>query len=384
MRRVLEIYFILLLVINVEAFSQEEDKKFSLNGYVSTMESVIFDSLSGPFIIDNLVHNRLNLKAYINNNISFATELRNRLFIGDMVRSGPLYAEMTGSDQGWADMSWNIINEQSFFLNTAVDRIWIDFNYDKFQARVGRQRINWGQTLVWNPNDIFNTYSFFEFDYVERPGSDAVRLQYYPDFSSAIELAVKADYDNRITAATLYRFNRWGYDIQVLSGYYNSEDFVAGAGWSGAFGSVSFRGEMSWFQPVENFADASGTGIFTVGTDKVFRNNSMLQLQVMFCNDPVDYSPSLLFYSGSLSTKELAFSKFTPFALYSYPVTPLLNLSISGMWFPDLEGYFAGSSLDFSMAENVDFSLYWQHFKSKINNIESDLNLGFLRIKYSF
>ena len=110
----------------------------------------------------------------------------------------------------------------------------------------------------------------------------------------------------------------------------------------------------------------------------------MLQLQVMFCNDPVDYSPSLLFHSGSLSTKELAFSKFTPFALYSYPVTPLLNLSISGMWFPDLEGYFAGSSLDFSLAENADFSLYWQHFKSKMNNIESDLNLGFLRLKYSF
>ncbi len=118
-----------------------------------------------------------------------------------MVRSGPSYAEMTGSDQGWVDMSWNILNEQSFFLNTTVDRLWVDFNYDKFQARIGRQRINWGQTLIWNPNDIFNVYSFFEFDYIERPGSDAIRLQYYPDYSSAIELAVKADYDNRITAA---------------------------------------------------------------------------------------------------------------------------------------------------------------------------------------
>ena len=384
MRKVLEIYFILFLVINVEAFSQEEDKRFSLNGYVSTMESVIFDSLSGPFIVDNLLHNRLNFKGYINNNITFAAELRNRLFVGDMVRINPSYAEMTGSDQGWVDMSWNILNEQSFFLNTSVDRLWVDFNYDKFQARVGRQRINWGQTLIWNPNDIFNVYSFFEFDYVERPGSDAVRLQYYPDYSSAVELAVKADFDNRITAAALYRFNKWGYDFQVLSGYFNSEDFIAGAGWSGAFGSISFRGEMSWFQPAENFSDTSGTGIFTVGIDKAFRNNSMFQFQIMFCNDPADYNSFLSFYSGSLSTKELAFSKFTPFALYSYPVTPLLNLSISGMLFPDLDGYFAGSSLDFSMAENVDFSLYWQHFRSEINNIKSDVNLGFLRLKYSF
>ncbi len=165
----------------------------------------------------------------------------------------PSYAASVAADQGWVDMSWNILNEQSFFLNTTIDRLWADFNYGKFQARVGRQRINWGQTLVWNPNDVFNSYSFFDFDYVERPGSDAIRLQYYPGSSSAMELAVKADYRDHITASALYRFNKWGYDIQFLAGYVNSEDLMAGAGWSGAIGSVSFRGEASWFQPAGNF-----------------------------------------------------------------------------------------------------------------------------------
>lgn len=384
MVRIVKISFLLILLSGITLFSQEADRRVSLNGYVSTMQSAIFDSLSGPFIIDNLIHNRLNFKAYLNNNITFATELRNRLFIGDMVRSGPTYSEMIASDEGVIDMSWNLLNEPSFFLNTTIDRLWVDFNYDKFQARIGRQRINWGQTLIWNPNDIFNAYSFFEFDYIERPGSDAVRLQYYPTFSSALEIAVKADYEDRITAAGLYRFNKWGYDFQFLSGYFNSEDFVAGAGWSGAFGSVSFRGEMSWFQPMEHFTDSSGTGIFTIGFDKVFKNNSMLQFQFMYCNNPADYNDFLSFYTGSLSTKELAFSKFTPFGLYSYPVTPLLTISVSGMLFPDLDGYFAGSSLDFSLAENVDFSLYWQHFSSEVNNLKTRMNLGFLRIKYSF
>ena len=50
-----------------------------------------------------------------------------------------------------------------------------------------------------------------------------------------------------------YRFNKWGYDIQFLAGYSNSSDIVAGAGWSGSIGSVSFRGEASWFQPVGAF-----------------------------------------------------------------------------------------------------------------------------------
>ena len=215
-------------------------------------------------------------------------------------------------------MSWNIINKNSFLLNTTVDRLWLDFNYGKVQARIGRQRINWGQTLVWNPNDIFNAYSFFDFDYAERPGSDAVRLQYFPGYSSAAELAVKIDNENDVTAAGLYRFNKWGYDIQFLAGYVNSEDIVLGAGWSGSIGSISFRGEGSWFEPVEEFPVTTGTGLFTAGFDKVFKNNSMGQLQVMYCNNPMMLTSFDSFYSGNLSTKDLAFSRFSAFGQFSY------------------------------------------------------------------
>ena len=300
-----------LLTTSGIILSQEKPKFLTVNGYLSSMQSVMFDSLSGPFVNENLIHNRLNFKGYLNENITFAAEFRNRLFTGDMVRTGRSYSESIGNDQGLADLSWNIINKQSFFLNTTIDRLWTDFNYGKFQARVGRQRINWGQTLVWNPNDIFNAYSFFDFDYIERPGSDAVRLQYYPDFSSAIELAVKADYENHLTTAALYRFNKWGYDIQFLAGYVNSEDLVAGAGWSGAIGSVSFRGEGSWFQTADNFSHNSGTGLLTAGFDKVFKNNSMVQMQVMYCNNPLDMTTFSSLYSGKISTKDLAFSRFS-------------------------------------------------------------------------
>jgi hypothetical protein len=364
--------------------SQEKPKFLTLGGYISSMQSVMFDSISGPFVFENLIHNRLNLKGFVNKNITFAAEFRNRLFTGDMVRSGPSYSEHIGSDQGLADLSWNILNEQSFFLNTTIDRLWVDFNYGKFQARIGRQRINWGQALVWNPNDIFNAYSFLDIDYVERPGSDAVRLQYYPNFSSALELAVKSDYLDHVTAAALYRFNSSGYDIQFLAGYVNSEDLLAGAGWSGAIGSVSFRGEGSWFQSLKKFAGSKGTGLFTLGFDKVFKNNSSAQMQAMYCNNPTDLSGFTALYSGNISTKNLAFSRFSAFGQYSYPVNPLFNMSVSVMWFPDLKGYFAGPSLDYSLAENVDFSMFWQHFESMKDNIRTRLNLGFLRLKYSF
>lgn len=376
--------FSFFLISAGTVLSQEKHKSLTINGYLSTMQSVMFDSLSGPFVNENLIHNRLNFKGYVNENITFAAEFRNRLFTGDLVRTGYAYSEMIGKDQGWADLSWNILNEQSFFLNTTIDRVWADFNYGKFQARVGRQRINWGQTLVWNPNDIFNAYSFFDFDYIERPGSDAIRLQYYPGSSSAVELAVKADYIDQITGAALFRFNKWGYDIQFLAGYFNSKDIVAGTGWSGAIGSVSFRGEISWFQPVEKFSDTTGTGIFTLGFDKVFANNSSAQTQLMYCNNPLDLPGFYSLYSGNYSTKDIAFSRFSAFGQYSYPVTPLFNMSLSAMWFPDLKGYFAGPSIDYSLAGNIDFSLIWQHFDSQMNSSRTRINMGFLRVKFSF
>jgi len=378
------ITLILLLFFQSETLFPQEKKSVEPGGYLTTMQSAIFDSLSGPVIYENLLHNRLNFKVYLNDHITFASEFRNRLFTGDMVRSWPGYSEMIGADEGWVDMSWNIVDRNSFFLNTTIDRLWLDLNYDKFQVRIGRQRINWGQTFVWNPNDIFNAYSFFDFDYVERPGSDAVRLQYYLTWSSAIELAVKADIDDDITAAGLYRLSKWGYDIQFLAGYSNSSDIVAGGGWSGSIGTVSFRGEGTWFHPLESFGDTTGTTIITAGIDKIFKDNSMVQVQLMYCNNPLEPDNFTNLYSGNLSAKDLAFSEFSAFGQFTWAATPLLNIGISGMWFPDLKGYFAGPALDYSLAENIDFSLIWQHFNSVMGGERNKINLAFLRLKYSF
>jgi hypothetical protein len=384
MKRV--IFIILFIqVLSGSIFSQDKSKPFELSGYVTILESAMFDTLSNTVLFENLIHNRLNFKVYFNQNITLAAEVRNRLFTGNMVKkSGSAYAETTAMDQGLVDMSWNIFEGNSFFFNTTVDRLWLDFSFNNFQARIGRQRINWGQTFVWNPNDIFNAYSFFDIDYVERPGSDAVRLQYYPTSSSAIELAAKMDHDNDVTVAGLGRFNKWGWDFQLLAGYSDNSDIVTGAGWSGSIGSVSFRGEGSWFHPLESFSDTAGTTIITAGLDKVFENNSMAQIQLMYCSHPLKIADFKSLYGGNLSAKDLAFSKFTAFGQFSWAATPLLNLGISAMWFPDMNGYFAGPSIDYSIAENLDFSLIWQHFKGEMSNSTTRLNLVYIRIKQSF
>lgn len=382
--KALVILIVFCSVTIVDLVAQEESPPVTVKGYLSNMQSAAFEDIKEDWINDNLLHNRLNFRFYTGSSVTFALEVRNRLFTGDMVRENPDYSDLMGSDMGWIDMTWNIVNEHTLLFNTTIDRLWFDLSGNNYQVRIGRQRINWGQTFVWNPNDIFNAYSYFDFDYAERPGSDAVRLQLYPSFSSTVELAVKVNSDDDITAAGLFRFNRWGYDIQFLGGYVNSEDLVAGAGWSGAFGSTSFRGEISWFQPVENFSDTTGTGLFTIGLDRSFMSNSMIQLQVMYCNNPVDYTDFASFYTGSLSAKDLAFSEFSLFAGATIPATPLFNIGVSGIYYPELKGFFAGPTIDLSLAGNVDFSFFWQYFNAELGAERVKMNLGFLRLKCSF
>jgi hypothetical protein len=104
----------------------------------------------------------------------------------------------------------------------------------------------------------------------------------------------------------------------------------------------------------------------------------------MYCNNPLGLINFFGFYSGNLTAKDLAFSEFSAFGQFTWAITPMLNLTVSSMWFPDLDGYYAGPTLDYSLAENVDFSVIWQHFDATMSGYDTRINLGFLRFRYSF
>ena len=78
---------VLLIFAWPALFPQEKTKPIALDGYLSTLQSAMFDSISGPVIFDNIMHNRLNFKAYAGKYIiTIAAEIRNRLFTGDMAK----------------------------------------------------------------------------------------------------------------------------------------------------------------------------------------------------------------------------------------------------------------------------------------------------------
>jgi hypothetical protein len=389
--RSLALYILLLFLLRPGISAQPPESPFELQGYLSNMQSVMFEDAEGDWIMDNLFHNRLNFFWYGGEHFSGTVQLRNRLMYGETFKNVPGYADALKKDIGWVDMTFNLLSGNSFVLNSAIDRLWFQYSAGSFVATAGRQRINWGQTFVWNVNDLFNTYSYFDFDYEERPGSDAIRLQFYPNYTSTIELAAKLDSANQLTAAALYRFNMLSYDIQVMAGVIQEEDYMGGLGWSGNIGGAGFRGEASYFHPMDNPGDTNGLFMFSAGLEYVFPNTMMLQAEYLYSSKPFSSSLDFIdFYSGPLTVKQLAFTEHSIFAAGSYQITPLFTASLAGMYFPEMKGFFFGPNLSYNVLDNVDLGFFLQYFNAEatdpINGSTSrqDISMLFLRLKWNF
>ncbi len=241
--------------------------------------------------------------------------------------------------------------------------------------------------FVWNPNDIFNTYSFFDFDYIERPGSDAMRLQYYMGSATSLEFAAKINQEDKYSLAGLVRFNLGGYDFQFLGGLINEDEYVFGTGFSGYIGPLSFSGELSYLDPIEEADPRESAIIAGMGIAYNTPLNLYFQLEYLYNQSAETSGISNFsdFYYRNISLRDLSFAPHTFFVNATYPISPIVNAGIGAMMFPKLKGYFIGPSIDLSLRGDLDLSFILQYFQGEFQKtIKQKATLGFLRLKWSF
>lgn len=363
-----------------------------INGYLKNMQTVNFVNLDA-IGIDNLIHNRINIKAYLNDNLTASVGWRNRVIFGDQVASIPGYGDALSRDNGMVDMSWSIVNKQPFVLHSTIDRLNLNYVKDNLEITVGRQRINWGVAMVWNPNDWFNTYNFIDFDYEERPGTDAVRAQYYlKNGMSSFDFAVNRTYFKKSTYAGKFKFNTSGYDIQLLAGKY-LDDAAFGLGWAGNLGDVGFKGETSVFLPTEKALSQQKVFVGTATFDYSFPNSLYVNGAYLFSSNGIDKpinleggTNSLLLGSfGNLTAKTLFPTKNATFLTASYPISPLWNASLAGMYGFGMNLAFISPNISVSLREDLEAVLVGQSFYMEQNEKMKLLGNGFFfRLKWSF
>ena len=210
------------------------------------------------------------------------------------------------------------INEEKVGIYHQIDRLYLQWEKGNWNIRLGKQRINWGIQNYWNSHDLFNQINFFDFDYLERPGSDdALRIQYYGKGTTSTELAI-----NENIQAGLYKFNLWNYDFRhLLAKYYN--DYVLGFGWAGQLKEAGFKGEFAYFINSKNQLKEF---VGSIGMDYSLQNGMYFSSGCLYRSQADDFNPF------ALINQDISAKNPMPFTYNFLTPNQLLHSSISTCW----------------------------------------------------
>jgi len=366
---------LLILILTLTFWAANASAQFSsddirIGGYVQGLPVWISADLPEPFETDSFweyrIQNRLNLQWYLSSDFTVNWQMRTRFFAGDLVNDlnqlpGMRYADLIDIDDGFVNLSWVIADQDRWMLHYIPDRLNLDWQRGDWRVTAGRQRVNWGINMVTNPNDLFNIYSFYEFDYPERPGTDAIRVQHFLDWASRVEVAYAPAREARESvAAMLYGFDFRGYDVQLISGYFRHR-FAAGGGWAGNVGGAGFKGELMLFTDIDNEGNGRSTNIITaLSADYMFENSLFLVVEGLYNKDGGRDQFTLL--GEPLSADNPSFSRYQFTVSGSYPFSPVWDGSLATIWYPDEQAVFLSPSITHSLTQNIDVNLLTQLF----------------------
>lgn len=359
------------------AFPPKE--KWSLNGYVKNLQNWQFAD-NQPVSANHLLHQRMNLRWYPNEHLSIGAEWRSRMITGDEMKGFDQYASLLKNPNDLFDLSVNWVNRRDLTLLTNTERGWISYQDKKWYVRVGRQRINWSTTTTWNPNDLFNTYNFLDFDYEERPGCDGFQVRYQSSLSSNIEfsMALGGNKRNRIGGFKYFKqIQHW--DLQAIAGWYEKR-LTLGAAFAGSVRNACLKGEAQYF-----FRDTGHVFNFSCEVDQVLSNDWYVKAGILY-NSEGNTNPI-----RDRSKTEIAMSPLQqmPAALtmefsLEKGITDLADFNLMILLSPAAELHFLSPSVRFNLSDNLEADIVTQHFILKENKWGIIRHDGFMRIKWSF
>jgi hypothetical protein len=333
--------------------------------------------------------------------LTAALEFRFRAYYGDSVEKIPGFLDQIKTHHQFSDLDAVLWNKGKSLGLLETDRLWLDWVKGNFEVTLGRQRIAWGTSWVWNPTDLFNPQSPLDFDYEELPGTDAVRFQYYTGPVTKVEAAVRpAKTMDKVIAAGLISLNKWDYDFNIIGGVRENR-WVVGGGWSGDILDAGFRGEFTvtqkpqlipkygllhqfvpYYEPLSAFKDPVFS--FVLSGDYTFPNTFYIHTEVLYYNNGKKTNTGL-YQLEATELGMLSASRWSIYQEFSYDITPLIRGSLFGIFNPDDKSYVIVPSASYSVITNLDLYVIALLFDG--DNLTQYGDYGssiYLRIKYSF
>jgi len=317
---------------------------------------------------DYQIHNRINFTAQPGP-FEIKLSLRNRVLWGYQASNNPTFNTQLESDPAGFDLSSIWLKSNGVLFHSVIDRLNVRWSNTYWEVKLGRQRMNWGMHTIWNPNDLFNTYNYLDFDYEERPGSDALQVTRYLGALSEVSVAAAVLDNNQWAAAGLFKTHVGNYDLQGIAGLWRQQ-WVLGGGFAGDLSSGSLKGECSVFLPQNASVQATLPPAVSasLGYEWSFDGGLFLSGNILYNSEGTANSSFFDLIQQNTSTTVLNNARLlfpfrtTYFVALGGPINPLLRLDGGVMTDASFDQLIAISTLSYSLAQNIDISLVSQVF----------------------
>ncbi len=398
MRKIILKIIFLALLLPCHLLAQ--DSGIEISGYIKHISSLSDYPGVKDTLYDQLVHARVDTAWYPSDSLRGEMGIRVRGFYGNSFVKIPRYREEIKIDYDFTNLDAVLWDSKKSMGYGQIDRLWMGYTKKDLEVTVGRQRIAWGTSLVWNVIDLFNPKSVLDYDYEEKPGTDAIRMQYYTGAVSKVEISVRPGKDSdHYTAAGLYSVNISGYDLFGIAGIRNNQ-WVAGGAWAGAISDGGFRGEFLISQSLDrtpsrdhlpapvtedSLFESTGTvASFVLSGDYTFASTFYIHTECLYNSNGKTENAGLFqqeaAYAGMLSP-----AQWSIYQEFAYDLTPLTRATLFGFFNPNDHSFIIVPMLSRSVTANMDLLLIG-FLPSGRHNTEfgiygKSINL---RLKYSF
>ena len=386
----------LLVALPLRALPSDLD----VGGYVKYLSSgADYPSVDGT-LYDQLLHARINGSWYPSSALRMEMDIRARAIYGGSVEKIPGFTDLMQTSYDFTDLDAVLWTADKSFAYAQIDRLWLDYTMNDLELTLGRQRVAWGTALVWNAIDLFNPKSVLDFDYEEKPGVDAFRVQYYTGAVSKIELAaMPAKSAKRSTVAALFETNAFEYDLYGIAGVRDNR-WVLGTAWAGSILKGGFRGEVLYSQApseaertVPFYYPGAGSSILAsdknvlslvLSGDYTFSNSLYVHTECLYSSIGKTDNAGL-FQDEALDAGLLSPARWSLYQEFAYDVTPLTRATAFVIWNPNDESRMLVPSISSSLKTDLDLYLVGLFASGgEFSEYGQAGNSIYLRLKYSY
>lgn len=375
---------ILMITLNTTILCAEgKNDKLSVTGYLKYLHRIEVIHQPDTLLTGELLHQRTNVRWDVNHRFSIRIDLRTRLFYGPLYTGQSDFINSLRVREALLNTDYFPIKDRHAVLLLQADRSYVEYHTERWNVRAGKQRVNWGTNLIWNPNDVFNSYNILDFDYEERPGTDAIRIQHTFTTAATLDGVWSPKRSGGSKFATMYRTHAGTYDLQFLAGR-NQAQWMTGMGWAGNLKDAGFKGEMNWYpgnnQSLHQFL-AAGT------LDYTFEKGWYTYISYLY----QQHTPP----SGQLGSYDFTYPVSSPKYLMPFvnsffggvmkELSPIISLQLALIYGDRNSTTLFYPSLTWNAGENMNVLLTGIASLSKQQEkLENISNSIFLRMKYSF